>query len=129
MVEDRTQINKTKAAAPSAAPVEKPRPPIRTSQLSKEIDPNTILDKILDSQLTLTVREVVGVSKEVANRLQDAIKVKRVDFAQPAVSHLVTKSKRDALIHIEMKYKDAPIDFIVDTGSELNIISKDVYDT
>ncbi|TBU21914.1 hypothetical protein BD311DRAFT_677247, partial [Dichomitus squalens] len=28
-----------------------------------------------------------------------------------------------------MKYKDAPIDFIVDTGSELNIISKDVYDT
>ena len=126
---DSTPVSKpAKPAASGAHAVEKPRPASKTSQISKDVDPGVVLDKILDTPVTLPIREIVGSSKEVSACLQDAIKVKKVDLGQPITSNLVTKNKQDSLIHIEMKYKDTPIDFIVDTGSELNIISQRVYD-
>ncbi|PIL36991.1 hypothetical protein GSI_00683 [Ganoderma sinense ZZ0214-1] len=125
---DSTSVPKNaKASAPGAHAVEKPRPASKTSQISKDVDPGVVLDKILDTPVTLPIRDIVGSSKEVSACLQDAIKVKKVDLGQPITSNLVTKNKHDSLIHIEMKYKNTPIDFIVDTGSELNIISRRVY--
>ena len=75
----------------------------------------------------LSLKDLLVVSRDISARMQKILKVKKVDFAQPAVSNLVTRSKRDSLIHIEMKHRETPIDFIVDTGSELNIISDEVY--
>ncbi|KAI1791113.1 hypothetical protein LXA43DRAFT_973301 [Ganoderma leucocontextum] len=129
MIDGTATARRAKPSVPTTAqPADKPRATNRSSQISKDVDPGAILEKILDTSVTLPIRDVVGASKEVATCLQDAIKVKRVDFTQPIASNLVTKNKRDSLIHIEMKYKDTPVDFIVDTGSELNIISKEVYD-
>ena len=128
MIDGTVATKQNKTSASGAQGADKPRPANRTSQISKDVNPGVVLDKILDTPVTLPIREIVGSSKEVSACLQDAIKVKKVDFTQPITSNLVTKNKQDSLIHIEMKYKDTPIDFIVDTGSELNIISQRVYD-
>ncbi|KAI0371197.1 hypothetical protein BV20DRAFT_909024, partial [Pilatotrama ljubarskyi] len=97
----------------------------RASQLSKKVDPNAVLEKILDSSVTLSMREVVGVSKEVASCLQDALKVKRADFVSAPASNLVTTTPNQ-LIRLTMECNQRPVSFIVDTGSQLNIISEKV---
>ncbi|KAI9068491.1 hypothetical protein FKP32DRAFT_1546423, partial [Trametes sanguinea] len=101
------------------------RVPAKASQISKNVDPTSVLDKILDSPVTLSVREVVGVSKDVASCLQDVLKVKKAELATAPVSNLVT-SKTSSLIHLEMECNQKPVSFIVDTGSQLNIISEKV---
>lgn len=67
----------------------------------------------------------MGVSKDVANRLQDVLKVKRADFVAPPVSNLIT-THTNALIRVEVECNQKPVSFIVDTGSQLNIISEKV---
>lgn len=132
--EDRTQVrNQPKPPQPpnpssgsqSNLQQERERLPVRRSQLNREVDSEAILKKILDSPLTMSVREVVGVSKEVANRLQDVLKVKRAEFVQSPSTNLVT-SATGSLIRLEMECNQHPVSFIVDTGSQLNIISEKV---
>ncbi|KAI9068670.1 hypothetical protein FKP32DRAFT_1555612, partial [Trametes sanguinea] len=124
MMEDRTQPPRQKKANP--APVgDHTRVPAKASQISKNVDPTSVLDKILDSPVTLSVREVVGVSKDVASCLQDVLKVKKAELATAPVSNLVT-SKTSSLIRLEMECNQKPVSFIVDTGSQLNIISEKV---
>lgn len=134
IIEDRTQPHQQKApparpaqGAPPSQNVQTKRAcaPIHCSQLNREVDSDLILNKILDSKLTLSVREVVGVSKDVANRLQDVLKVKQADFGAPPVSNLIT-THTNALICIEVECNQKPVSFIADTGSQLNIISEKV---
>ncbi|KAJ8462651.1 hypothetical protein ONZ51_g10764 [Trametes cubensis] len=123
MVEDRALNQRQKK---SSAPVsDRTRVPTRASQISKNVDPTAVLDKILDAPVTLSVRDVVGVSKDVANCLQEALKVKKADMVPAPASHLVT-SKAGSLIRLEMECNQKPVSFIVDTGSQLNIISESV---
>ncbi|KAI0362873.1 hypothetical protein BV20DRAFT_901314, partial [Pilatotrama ljubarskyi] len=125
MVEDRTQPQPAKSSNTQANQTERQREPLRQSQLNREVDSDAILKRILDSELTLSVREVVGVSKDISNRLQDALKVKRADFVAPPVSNLVT-THAGALIRVEVECNQKPVSFIVDTGSQLNLISEKV---
>lgn len=144
MVEDRTQTHRARQSPPQSRVQSQPqpqpqmtlkqpqqqqleriKPPPRLSQLSKEVSSNTILNKILDSTLSMTVREVVGVSKDVAGRLQDILKVRKAEFVQLPATNLVT-AHTGALIRVEVECNHKPVSFIVDTGSQLNIISEKV---
>ncbi|KAI0349796.1 hypothetical protein OH77DRAFT_1414305, partial [Trametes cingulata] len=123
---DETWVQAVKRIMPEVHYVtERQRQPLRQSQLNREVDSDAILKRILDSELTLSVREVVGVSKDISNRLQDALKVKRADFVAPPVSNLVT-THAGALIRVEVECNQKPVSFIVDTGSQLNLISEKV---
>lgn len=110
---------------PQQQQLERIKPPPRLSQLSKEVSSDTILNKILDSTLSMTVREVVGVSKDVAGRLQDILRVRKAEFVQLPTTNLVT-AHTGALIRVEVECNHKPVSFIVDTGSQLNIISEKV---
>ncbi|KAI0632636.1 hypothetical protein C8Q77DRAFT_1058494, partial [Trametes polyzona] len=137
MIEDRTQPQQQKTQTPRASQqtqpnqstpntqAERARAPVRRSQLNREVDSDDILNKILNSELTMSVREVVGVSKEVASRLQDVLKVRRADFVAPPASNLIT-TPATPLIRVEVECNHKPVSFIVDTGSQLNIISEKV---
>jgi hypothetical protein len=49
----------------------KPRVP-HASEILKIVDPYRILDKTLNAPTMLSVREIIGVSKEVSGLMQDA---------------------------------------------------------
>ncbi|KAJ3019325.1 hypothetical protein NUW54_g112 [Trametes sanguinea] len=127
MIDDRARPTQPQSAViPQAQTTSnRSRMPVRRSQLNQEVDSEAILNKILDSQLTLSVREVVGVSKDVAGRLQDVLKVKRAEFVPPPATNLVT-THTGALICVEVECNHRPVSFIVDTGSQLNIISEEI---
>ncbi|RPD52062.1 hypothetical protein L227DRAFT_484715, partial [Lentinus tigrinus ALCF2SS1-6] len=133
MMED-TRPNKTREAKSTT---EKPakRTPMR-SDVAKHVQPLNILDRILNTPLTMSVGEVIGTSKEVSQHLQDVIRAKRA-VAQPqqeGINHaeflsaavIYTKSRRP-LIHLTVQCDGNPIDAIVDTGSMMNIVSRRVW--
>ena len=49
----------------------------RASAVSRHVDPFSVLNKVLNTELTLPVGELLGVSKEVSSRLTDLLKVTR----------------------------------------------------
>ncbi len=48
----------------------------RRSEIQNQVDSNQVLSKLLKTPVTLAVGEVLGVSKEMSQQLQEAIKVK-----------------------------------------------------
>ncbi|KAI0672126.1 hypothetical protein C8Q78DRAFT_1077692 [Trametes maxima] len=129
MVEDRTQVQKKKAPAPEQPTTEKTKWVPRTSEVSKNVDPAKIAEKLLDLPVTLQVRDIAGASREVASSLIDMLKLKKAETVPVAalapMSHLVT-SRAGPLIQLEMECNFKPVSFIVDTGSQINIISEKV---
>ena len=74
--------------------------PAMQSEISKQIKPAQVLDKILKTLLTISVGEVLGTSQKLSQQLQDIIKTKwsniepnlKVDLISAAV--ITTRSKR-----------------------------------
>ncbi|EIW52024.1 uncharacterized protein TRAVEDRAFT_84853, partial [Trametes versicolor FP-101664 SS1] len=101
----------------------------RASDVSKTVDPVKIAEKLLDLPVTLPVREIAGCSREVASSLIDMLKLKKVDTVPVAsilpTTNLIT-SRTGSLIRLQMECNFMPVTFIVDTGSQLNIISEAV---
>lgn len=128
MIDDRTQTQKRKTTTADAA-IEKSRWASRASDVSKSVDPAKIAEKLLDLPVTLQVRDIAGSSREVASSLIDMLKLKKVDTVSAAsitpTSHLIT-SRTGSLIRLQMECNFKPVTFIVDTGSQLNIISEKV---
>ncbi|KAH9855427.1 hypothetical protein C2E23DRAFT_724041, partial [Lenzites betulinus] len=108
---------------------ERTRSTARISDVARTVDPARIAEKLLDLPITLPVREIAGSSREIASNLIDMLKLKKVDTVStaslPPTSHLVT-SHTGSLIRLQMECNLKPVTFIVDTGSQLNIISEKV---
>ena len=99
--------------------------PARRSQVAQEVDVDKITNTALQAPITITLKDLLGVSKDVSTRMQEILKVKKVETAQPTSTHLVTTQPKP-LIRFNGTYNDHPIECIVDTGSQLNIISNDL---
>ncbi|EIW51202.1 uncharacterized protein TRAVEDRAFT_137787, partial [Trametes versicolor FP-101664 SS1] len=129
MIDDRTLTQRKKPAPAEPATMDKPRWAPRASDVSKTVDPVKIAEKLLDLPVTLPVREIAGCSREVASSLIDMLKLKKVDTVPVASilprTNLIT-SRTGSLIRLQMECNFMPVTFIVDTGSQLNIISEAV---
>ncbi|KAH9846567.1 hypothetical protein C2E23DRAFT_684497, partial [Lenzites betulinus] len=130
MIDDRTQTQgpkKRTTSEPSAT--EKGKWVARASDVSKTVDPAKIAEKLLDLPVTLQVRDIAGSSREIASSLIDMLKLKKADIipatALGPAAHLIT-SRTGSLIRLQMECNFKPVTFIVDTGSQLNIISEKV---
>ncbi|KDR64904.1 hypothetical protein GALMADRAFT_217754 [Galerina marginata CBS 339.88] len=112
------------------------RGPTRQSEISQQIDTREVVKEILDTEITIPIRKIIGSSREIATDLQDVIKLKNTKppttagasligqtFTQAAVLHSNTQG---ALIKITLHHEGKSVMAIVDTGSELNIIRSDV---
>ena len=126
IIEDLTQAsqaNKTPANPPA---IDKKKAVPRKSTVSSHVNPHDVMLKILNTPITLAVGEVVGASKEVSGLLQEVLKYKAQKSDTPIVS-LVNNTSRGTLIRLNIECDNRVISAIVDTGSELNIIRKDVW--
>ncbi|OBZ68421.1 hypothetical protein A0H81_11430 [Grifola frondosa] len=137
MVDDPAISRMLRSQPDSLKNVEKNRGPNRTSAISKEVDPAGIMNRILNIPFTISVGELFGVSKEVSQQLQNVLKVKKVEAAPGPAANLVSgfsadlvsgiNETRSPLIRLTMDCNDKPVNFIIDTGSQLNIISEKIW--
>ncbi|KZP29953.1 hypothetical protein FIBSPDRAFT_726795, partial [Athelia psychrophila] len=102
----------------------------RQSEVSAHTRPMSILNQMLNTRIDLAFGEVLGMSKELSGLMCDKIKLKSIKAPPQAnvAASFQTKS-RENLINLHMECDGRPIRAIIDTGSELNIVSKHVCDT
>jgi hypothetical protein len=112
--------------SPIKATEDKPteRKPLRKSAVSAHINPFKILDHVLSTKVELAVGEVIGVSRELSMLLADSIKVKNQPFVPVGLATSFRTKTRGLLIKLSMECDGSSIQAIIDTGSQLNIVSE-----
>lgn len=103
----------------------------RQSEITAHTRPVQILNQLLNTRIDLAIGEVLGISKELSGMMSDKIKMKSAKVMPPVAtfaSSLHTKS-RGNLINLHMQCDGRQISAIIDTGSQLNIVSKSICDS
>lgn len=119
----------------------------RVSELQSRTNMQDVLAKVLKAPVTMEVGEILGVSKEMAHHVQEALKLRSSggksqatakaayyaeadgplsDLEHPMVGAVFAPRPRGSLIRVSIDYGGRLIRAIVDTGSQLNIVSKRV---
>jgi len=102
----------------------------RKSAITERVNVLGVLDQLLNAKVELAVGEVIGISREVAGQLSNVMKLKSVKGADSV--NLTTQGNgfqaksRGLLIKITLECDGRPIEAIVDTGSQLNIINEKI---
>ncbi len=88
-----------------------------------------MITEILDTEIQLTLGKLLGASKELSLGLQECLRLRN----RPVTEHQVAVGTAEALpIHkskllmLTVECNGAPITAIVDTGSELNLVQKEI---
>jgi len=131
-------------------PIDRPRAGPRQSELSARIDTKAVVEHLLKTPVSLSLEEVLGASREISNSLQDTIKLKNPPtkpLATNAVHEVFNNSipkeetndaeeyyepdyneedtvEEKTLIKLVLTCNGRPITAVIDTGSQLNIISQ-----
>ena len=79
---------------------------------------------MLSTKVELAVGEVIGVSRELSMLLADSIKVKNQPFIPVGLATSFRTKTRGLLIKLSMECDGSSIQAIIDTGSQLNIVSE-----
>src|SRR6202050_5778747 len=96
----------------------------RQSTVSAHVDTMAVRTQLLSTPVQLQVGEVLGVSKELSALLNESIKLKS---GKPLFAPSFITRTRGVLIKLQLECDGNPITEIVDTGSQLNIVSKAVW--
>ena len=134
--------NKPKGPKPGSKTEADKRTP-RQSELQILADPQKVFKKMMDTQVSLQIGELFGVSKPLSNMMQDAIRPKQaktnyIEEPEQVKANLVRERpltvsaaayapSKGSLIKLDITCNGRPITAIVDTGSQLNIIHKQIW--
>jgi hypothetical protein len=101
------------------------------SAVSEYVNSFDVLNHLLGAKIELALGEVIGVSKELSNMLADSIRFRNSKGHMPVGLtmqgldfHIKTQAM---LIKISLECDGKPIEAVIDTGLQLNIVSKKVY--
>ncbi|RDB24681.1 hypothetical protein Hypma_008175 [Hypsizygus marmoreus] len=128
----RHQVNRNQARTePQAATTEKtaPKPcgPVWQSQISSQIEDKQVVSQILNTPVTLRIREVLATLREVSDQLVELVKRKNPCPVTAAVANVSASAKDTGkLIRISLQLENKRILGIIDTGSELNVINRNI---
>jgi len=133
---DSTGKERPKEEAPDRKDqiMDKRLPGTRQSEVAAQIKPGNVLSQLLNTRIELGIGEVLGISKDLSALLSDKIKPKTTKASVPIAASLpiatsfYTKN-RGLLIQLHMQCDGRPITAIIDTGSQLNIVNKNICDT
>ncbi|KAJ7018497.1 hypothetical protein C8F04DRAFT_1327408 [Mycena alexandri] len=105
----------------------------RQSELSATVDKKAVLDRIMDTQIPMSLRELFVTSKEIRTEIQDLIKVKNVRAVllgstrhHPLIASLNWPREEGVLIKIDMTTNGKQVCAIIDTGSQLDVVRADI---
>ncbi|KDQ55420.1 hypothetical protein JAAARDRAFT_83663, partial [Jaapia argillacea MUCL 33604] len=98
------------------------------SAVSESVEASKVLKKLLNTPLTLSVGDVIGLSKEVAGKLQEAMRVRKPekDVKEARVVFVETRDKAE-LVNLKVMVQGNEINAFIDSGSILNIVSYDTW--
>jgi len=100
----------------------------RKSAVAAHVNPFNVLNHVLNTKVELAVGEIFGVSRELSTMLADSIKIKPQPPAVGIATSFRTKT-RGLLIKLSMECDGAPIEAIIDTGSQLNVVSEAAWNS
>ncbi|KAF8146052.1 hypothetical protein K438DRAFT_1991221 [Mycena galopus ATCC 62051] len=102
----------------------------RQSELTSTVDTQNIMERILDTPVLMTMREIMVTSKELRTEFQDLIKVKNVRAVllgesknHPLIAAVGWPRTDGILIKIDMKTGGNDVCAIIDTGSQLDVVN------
>src|SRR6202790_4034349 len=102
--------------------------PAKQSAISEHVSVLNVLDQVLNTKVELAIGEVIGVSRELSGQLANAIKFKShnkpTEVALTTLGNGSRAKTRGLLIKIMVECDGKPIQAIIDTGSQLNIVSE-----
>jgi hypothetical protein len=141
-----SQQRKTAAEAPKSQNAEKgknttpktgtaaPRPTTHfESPMQKRVNPNAVMEKILNQTITISVQELLGMNNSLAKSLQEMLKFTRVptDAAITGIGVTMHALDEDSkLICIACKFGNGAVaETIIDTGSQINVMDYSVAST
>ncbi|KIP02205.1 hypothetical protein PHLGIDRAFT_79469, partial [Phlebiopsis gigantea 11061_1 CR5-6] len=112
--------------SPHSEPEKRPKTELekrqpRRSELQAFVDTKLMLEKVLRAPITVAIGELLAVSKEMSNQVQDVIKYRS---SKPEAKDSNTNSP---LIKIQLECFGESIVAIVDTGSQLNIVNHNIW--
>ncbi|KAF9061509.1 hypothetical protein BDP27DRAFT_1146741, partial [Rhodocollybia butyracea] len=98
----------------------------RHSELSGQINTKAVVHRLMNMQVTLPMKDILGSSGEICRIISDLIKLKNPKVLSVGV--LTAENKHTTgngrLIRLQLKSNGLIFFSILDTGSELNIISQ-----
>jgi hypothetical protein len=129
-----------KAASRPSAPLEEKTEEViaskvigRQSELSGTVDTRALLDRILNIEVPLSLREIMVTAKDLRTEFQELIKVKNVHAVllgnsqdHPLIANAGWPRTEGILIKIDMKTHGNDVCAIIDTGSQLDVVRADV---
>ncbi|KIK69854.1 hypothetical protein GYMLUDRAFT_110416, partial [Collybiopsis luxurians FD-317 M1] len=96
----------------------------RQSELSSNIDSKIVIGRLMNTEVTLPIKEVLGTSGEVCKHLGEMIHLKNPREPRENSSTISAhKAGQEHLIRLQLTSNGTKIEGILDTGSELNIVS------
>jgi hypothetical protein len=102
----------------------------RKSAVSEQVNVMGVLDHVLNAKVELAIGEIIGVSRELSGQLANVIKFrpgKQADAVGLTTLGNSFKTKtRGLLIKIMLECDGNPIEAIIDTGSQLNIVNEKI---
>ena len=98
----------------------------RKSAVAAHVNPFNVLNHVLNTKVELAVGEIFGISRELSTMLADSIKIKPQPSASVGIATSFRTKTRGLLIKLSMECDGAPIEAIIDTGSQLNVVSEAV---
>ncbi|KAJ7280464.1 hypothetical protein C8J57DRAFT_1501909 [Mycena rebaudengoi] len=105
----------------------------RQSDLQTTIDVNSVLDRLLNLSIPLSVGEAFALSKEIRNGIQDRIRMKNVkavligrSVSHPILANWNWQRSEGILIKVEMETGGRKVFAIIDTGSQLDVVRADI---
>ena len=110
----------------------------RASELQTQIDMQDVLNKVLKAPITLQVGELLGVSKEAAHHVSELLRPRTIaripgkpqqgtKSPSAVVAATLVPKARGTLIRISVECDNKKLQAIVDTGSQLNIINRNLW--
>ncbi|KAK7439757.1 hypothetical protein VKT23_017332 [Stygiomarasmius scandens] len=106
--------------------IENKRQP-RQAEIAKDINSEQILKSILSTPVTVTMHDLLGTSKDLSDQMLELLRRKNV---KPIVAHSYQTSEvKGFLILLDIVLPKGSVRAIVDTGSQLNIMKKSIYES
>jgi hypothetical protein len=102
----------------------------RQSDISAGVGQTEVIDSILKAPITLTMEQLLSSSKAVTGQLAERMKLRNAKptaTVNNAMSRFLPSDKA-LLIKLPLQIGSHHVSAIVDTGSQLNIVRRDIYD-
>ena len=103
---------------------------VRRTELAAATNPRDVLNKILGTKVELTAGEILGNSRELTQVLADQIRFRQVTSAKSTLQayHVGTSRDHGPLLTVPVRIADKVYSAVVDSGSEVNIITRELWE-